>query len=236
MSQTDQDRPALLLVHGSWHGGWCWEPLDAVLRARGWETHLVDLPTVNAPNPERYGLADDARAIEDAITAIGKPVEIVAHSYGGLPAAEARSDLVRGIVFLAAFVVEEGRSLVSALGGGHPDWLVIGGAVHSAGTAAMPPKRLFYDDVDPSLAESCVARLRPQSNRAFSDTVQHPAWREVPSTYVVTEQDAVLPQFMQEGFARLAGSKIVHLPTSHSPFLSQPQQTADIVERAASPC
>jgi pimeloyl-ACP methyl ester carboxylesterase len=78
-----------------------------------------------------------------------------------------------------------------------------------------------------------VARLTTQSVRAYHDTVTSTAWRGRPTTYVITEQDAIFPVEAQEALAARAGANAVRVATSHSPFLSQPGTVADIIERAA---
>ena len=64
-------KPALLLVHGAWHGSWGWERLQAKLAAAGWAFHTIDLPSVAAKGEPRYGLHDDAQAVHERLTSIG---------------------------------------------------------------------------------------------------------------------------------------------------------------------
>ncbi|OJX63199.1 MAG: hypothetical protein BGO95_08920 [Micrococcales bacterium 73-13] len=227
MSET----PAILLVHGAWHGAWCWELVEPLLRAAGREVHAIDLPSVHAARKERLGLADDAAAVRTAIEAIDGPVVVVAHSYGGAPVTVAAADLpnVRHIVYISAFALDAGESLLGAVGGVPPSWWVIDGDLVRAGTAAEPPEALFFGDVAPEVAAAAVARLTSQSIRPFREELTAAAWRTVPSTYVVTERDGATPVPAQEGIAARAGSTVVRMDTSHSPFLSQPEATAELI-------
>ena len=227
-------RPTLLFVHGAWHGSWCWEQVRQTLHDRGWTTAAVDLPTVHAPDKAALGMAADADAVRAAIDAIDGDVVVVAHSYGGVPATQgAGADSVTHIVYISAFVLDTGESLFSGVGGVQPDWWNVKDGVAAAGTGAYPAQGLFYADLPAAEADAAVARLTTQSVRAYHDPVTSTAWRGRPTTYVITEQDAIFPVAAQEALAARAGANAVHIATSHSPFLSQPGTVADIIERAA---
>src|SRR5215472_13960491 len=227
-------QPALLFVHGAWHGSWCWQPVREILEERGWTTTAVDLPTVHAPDKAALGMAADADAVRAAIDAIDGDVVVVAHSYGGVPTTQgAGADSVAHIVYIAAFVLDTGESLFAATGGVQPDWWDVKDGLAMAGTDARPAQGLFYADLPAAAADAAVARLTTQSVRAYHDTVTSTAWRGRPTTYVITEQDAIFPVEAQEALAARAGANAVRVATSHSPFLSQPGKVADIIERAA---
>jgi pimeloyl-ACP methyl ester carboxylesterase len=227
------DRPTLLLVHGAWHGSWAWAPLQTELESRGWDVRTVDLPTVHADDPRGLHMTDDADAVAAAIDEIGGPVAVVAHSYGGVPTTQgATSDSVVHIVYIAAFVLDEGESLLGAVGGVAPSWWVVDGPLATAGTEAEPAVHLFFADVEAEEAAAAVAQLKAQSSAAFSDQVTAVAWRDKPTTYVITEQDVIFPLPAQEALAARSESTAVRMDTSHSPFLSKPSELADIIENA----
>jgi len=180
-------RPTLLFVHGAWHGSWCWEPLRQVLEERGWATTAVDLPTMHAPDKAALGMAADAETVRAAVDAVGGDVVVVAHSYGGIPATQgADAASVRHIVYISAFVLDEGESLSSAAGDGQPDWWCIKDGLAIAGTSARPAQGLFYADVPAAEADAAAARLTSQGPRAYRDEVTVTAWRDRPTTYVIT--------------------------------------------------
>lgn len=227
-------RPTLLFVHGAWHGAWCWAPLRQLLEERGWTTAAVDLPTVHAADKAALGMAADADAVGAAVAAVGGDVVVVAHSYGGVPTTQgAVADNVAHIVYISAFVLDEGESLLSGVGGVQPDWWNVNGGIAAAGTDAHRPQDLFYGDLPPAAADAATAQLTTQSVRAYLDEVTATAWRGRPTTYVITERDAIFPPEAQAALAARAGSAAVRLATSHSPFLSQPAAVASIIERAA---
>lgn len=225
-----EKQPAVLLVHGAWHGSWCWTPVRELLESAGREVRTVENPTANAPDSGSQGVADDVAVVSQAIDAIDGEVIVVAHSYGGIPATIAAvSPKVSHILYIAAFALDESESLLGAVGGEYPDWWDVQGQLVVAGTPEHRPVDLFYADVEQSLADSSTAKLSPQSLRSFTDPVTTVAWRDRPTSYLVTEQDAVVPVFAQDAMAERSESTIHRLPTSHSPFLSQPQAVADII-------
>ena len=230
MSET----PTILLVHGAWHGSWCWELVRPILEAHGRKVITVDLPTVHSADKASLALADDVATVRDAIEAIDGPVVVVAHSYGGVPATVAAAGLpnVAHLVYIAAFVLDIGESLLAAVGGTPPTWWDVEGATVRAGTATEPPEGLFYGDVDPAVAASAVARLKSQAIKPFEDEVTAAAWHTIPSTFLIAELDAIYPLQAQEALAARAGSAVVRLQTSHSPFLSQPERTAEVIRDA----
>ncbi|MEV7990463.1 alpha/beta hydrolase [Streptomyces sp. NPDC086077] len=224
MTTDGVPRPTLLLVHGAWHGSWCWSPLTAVLNARGRRTRTVDLPSAG----REAGVQDDARVVLDALRRIDGPAVVVAHSYGGIPATQAAAQAanVERIVYLAAYQLDAGESLLGFHGAPVPP--------APRGFQPVPdnPAAMFYGDVPEAEAAEAVARLVPQSTRSFSDSLTQAAWHTVPSTYVVCEYDQALPPGHQEALA--ARSEAVHrIGSGHSPFLSMPAQLGALLTEIA---
>ncbi|WP_405056496.1 alpha/beta hydrolase [Kribbella sp. NBC_01505] len=220
-------RPALLLVHGAWHGSWCWEPLRALLTDEGWRVETVDLPSVAPEGATRYGLHDDAKAVREAITAIGGPVVVVAHSYGGEPATEGAAGLpeVQGLVYVAAFLLDAGESLLAAIGGTPPPWWQVDGETFTP----LTPETVFFNDIDDPA--DAVRQLETQSYAVATEALSAAAWRNIDSTYVVCEQDNAIPVFAQEAMAQRAG-RVERLASGHSPFLSRPKELAAIITKS----
>jgi pimeloyl-ACP methyl ester carboxylesterase len=212
--------PDILLVHGAWHGSWCWELVIEELRDLGRTAHTVDLPSSGSP----AGLHEDAEAIRHAIAEIDRPVAVVGHSYGGFPVTEATagSAFVTRLVYLAAWMLEAGTSISEVAG------------LPPFETELIPPPLdaidQFYGDVDPVLAERAVAMLRPQSARSASDRLRAAGWLTIPSTYLVCDHDKVMPPALQEELAARA-SVVRHLSASHSPFLSTPAPLAVLLHQ-----
>ncbi len=227
-------KPTLLFVHGAWHGAWAWDRVRSLLHERGWETEAIDLPTVHAEDPRGLTLADDAEAVAAAVQRIGRPVVVVAHSYGGVPVTAAVHDAEQ-IVYVAAFALDAGESLLAAVGGEPPSWWSVDGPLVTAGNERETPQQLFFGDMPPAEADAAAARLLPQSVLPFQDALTRAAWHEVPASYVITERDAIFPVEAQEALAARLGSRTARMPTSHSPLLSRPEMLADIIERFCAP-
>ncbi|WP_214368955.1 alpha/beta hydrolase [Pseudonocardia sp. H11422] len=218
--------PTLVLVHGAWHGPWCWDRL--VDELTGVEVRTVALPSVG-PDPAALGdLYADAEAVRSVVAGIDGPVVVCAHSYGGAPVTEGVAGLgnVAGLVYLCAFQLDVGDSLASTVGGAPPDWW----DVHAAEgyVDALRPREIFYADVDEATARASIAQLGHQSIVALGQPLTKAAWRTVPSTYVVCDQDNAIPVVAQEAMAQRS-KRVLRLPASHSPFLSRPTELAKIL-------
>ncbi|RDI22148.1 alpha/beta fold hydrolase [Lentzea flaviverrucosa] len=211
------DRGNLLLVHGAWHGSWCWDLLVPELRSRGWTTSVLDLPS--ASGAPAAGVREDAEVVRAAIGALDGPVTVLAHSYAGVPVGEAAQAADR-LVYLAAHLLEPGESVVSPLGG---PW-------YEPGTKLLdvpePARDLLFADVPDERAAWAAARLRPQSARSFEEPVTAAAWRTVPTTSILCADDVIFPAPFAD---RLRARGALRLPGSHSPFLSRPAELADLI-------
>ncbi|MEU1517530.1 alpha/beta hydrolase [Streptomyces sp. NPDC005811] len=212
-----------LLVHGAWHSPGCWSRVTPLLDAAGVSWTAVELPSVHG-GEARGDMYDDAETIRQAIRAIDGPVTVVAHSYGGVPATEgaAGEANVANILYVASFVLGKGDSLLGSLGGKPADWWVIS----EDGTTVTPatPTELFYADCPEDIAAKACADLTPQRRDAYSQPLRSTAWADVPTTYLVCDEDAVMPVFAQEAMATAAGARIRRIQSSHSPFLSRPEE------------
>ena len=219
----------VVLVHGAWHGGWCWEHLTPQLDRAGLDHVAVDLPFT--------GHLDDVGCVRDELDRLDGPKVLVGHSYGGLVisgAADGRDDISH-LVYLCAFLFDEGGTVGDELAGhiGAPlieamEWLPDGrSAINPAKATAA-----FFAACPTELADAAIARLRPMD----AATTAHPClaspWRSVPSTYVVCEQDEAISPEAQHRMATRAG-RVVSLDTDHSPFVSAVEQTAAVIVEAA---
>ncbi len=228
-------RVTVVLVHGAWHGPWCWQLLSAQLAAQGLAVRLLELPSVSSPVPA--GLAQDAGHLNALLSSIEGPVVLCGHSYGGMviAAADPACAELRHLVYLCAYLPGPGESVESSLrkaGERRPGhWIRRqpgGGTWVDAGRAAA----LFYDDCAPATQSWAVAQLRPHWGRALSDPAGPAQWRGA-STYVLCSEDrALAPRIQREVYAPRARS-VVALASGHAPFLSHSQQVAQVLVRAA---
>lgn len=228
------EHPTFLLVHGSWHGPWCWDDLRAALRKHGVESEAVSLPSCGADPEALGGFEDDAEAVGAAAAAIAGDVIVVGHSYGGAAISQAEyGPGVKRLVYIAAFMPDEGRSSVSYLPPG-PLAPYIG--LRDDGTMEVPAGQAvpsFYHDCDEETARAAEARLCFQSQAVLAPSSTRAAWRHIPSTYIVTTQDQALPADFQRMFAAQA-QDVRELTSSHSPFLSRPGDLAELLVSIAS--
>jgi len=213
----------VLLVHGAWHGAWCWEP---VVDALGGAAVTLDLPSNHV---DGAGFTDDVAAVRALLDGLSDVV-LVGHSYGGAVISEAGAhDNVAHLVYLCAFVLDAGESLVdnpapAAAGVLESSMRVEGGSVVVDPDGA---REAFYGDC----AEQPVDRLVPHSVTAFNVEVTAGAWRDKPSTYVLCTQDQAIHPDRQRFFADRCSS-VVALEASHSPMLSMPSRVAEIIRGA----
>jgi pimeloyl-ACP methyl ester carboxylesterase len=230
MTIRKTDRATLVLIHGAWHGPWVWARVKPHLTSAGWQVHTIKLPSVADGSAPEIGMLADAELIRRQLIDIDEPVVVVAHSYAGVPASQAAAGLpnVRHIVYLTAFQLDVGDSLLSILSGETPSWWQIDPPI----TTVRNPHDLFYNDMTPEDAAWAVAQLKPHNYAVATEALTQAAWHTIPTTYVVCEQDQCLLPAIQEAMATRA-TQIRRLPTSHSPFLSQPSATAQLIAEIA---
>ncbi|KAH7051203.1 hypothetical protein B0J12DRAFT_662410 [Macrophomina phaseolina] len=173
------------------------------------------------------------------------------HSYGGLPTQDAVYDLdlptrlaagqsggVIRLVYLAAFIGDQGESLADIRADQKSGWIAID--EHSRTATPTVPHEVFYHDVPPALAQTAASSLRPHSVATFHCRLARPApWKRIPTTYIVCEDDHATPAAKQDAMIeRVRRDPLCKLDTvervgaSHSPFLSVPGWVSGAVRRA----
>jgi len=216
----------VVLVHGAWHGAWCWDKVVAGLSARRVPTIAVELPF--------DGLDADAAEARKAIARAGAGAVVVGHSYGGVVISQAASGLgnVGHLVYLCAFMTGEDDD-VGAMMAKYPSPLVPHMRVVDGRTVVDPAGAVdaFYGDCSKADIDAALARLRSIPGVTLAGD-QRPAWHAVPSTYVVCTEDRAIPPGAQHEMARHA-THVLEWPTSHSPFVSQPHRVVDLLDRLA---
>lgn len=224
------NRPSLVLVHGAFHGPWVWDAVADSLVTQGWNVHAVKLPSVADQTAPSFGLHDDAGAIGRVLDTMCGPVVAVAHSYGGIPLTEAaaKSPKVSHLIYLAAFHIDVGESLLSALGGRLADWT----RVDDDKLWIATPTDVFYADVEPEAATLATNNLRRSSLASFDEQLAAAPPPSVRSTYVICEQDRALPPELQRQMA-LRCDESRTLATGHSPMLSAPEEVVAIITDVA---
>ena len=219
----------IILIHGAWHGGSCFSQVAASLKDQGHSVHVPELPLC--------GFAGDVAAASNCIAANPGAV-VLGHSYGGLVATHATNSLkVAHMVYLAALMPDKDEDIRATVGLYPSPALEKAWVWESDGRSSIDPDYAvdaFYHDCDSVTAEDAVSRLRSQ---VFDEQLpvikDEPAWRSVPSTYVICLDDRAQNVELQRRFAENAG-QVLEWPGSHSPFLSKPELVVNLLANIAS--
>jgi pimeloyl-ACP methyl ester carboxylesterase len=195
-------------VHGAFVDGSSWSDVTARLQHDGYTVRAVQLPL--------QSLAGDAAIVRREIERIGHPVVVAGHSYGGAVIGEAATgeSNVTGLVYAAAYALDEGESL-GALNARFPATPLLGALVFdSAGSATIEPEaftRLFAPDVPARQARVLAAAQGPISGAIFGTPAGAPAWRTIPSWYQVSTEDQVISPELQRFVAARMGAQVIEL-------------------------
>lgn len=220
----------IVLVHGAWADGSCWSGVIERLQADG---HHVAAPQL----PETSVEADVAR-VRQVLSRQDGPTILVGHSYGGhvITALGADAPNVTGLVYIAAFGLDEGESIGALLGQGPPTPGVAHIDVDAQGFAWIPEDDFlahFAADIDPVKAKVMYAVQQPLSMSAFDYVMGAPAWRSLPCWYLVAENDEVIPPDAERQFAARMGADTVEIASGHCAMVSHPEATYERIAAAA---
>ena len=222
----------LVFVHGACvrDGAWWWHRMVAPLAARGIHSVAVALPSCGEAGPERGDLHDDAAAVRVAIEAVEGPVVLLGHSYGGMVITEAGAhERVEHLVYLTSVLPEAGESQGEIIGALPAPWMDPG-EDDTVGVHASFFEDRFAQDCDAVAVEGGIARLTRQSLVPFGQAAAQIAWRTTPATYVVCTEDLATPADAQR--ARLKpGVGVAEIAAGHHPFLSRPDELAELLAR-----
>ena len=230
-------KPTIVLVHGAFAESASWDNVIDKLESAG---H----PVIAAANPLR-DLATDAASVADVIRAVEGPVLLVAHSYGGAVITNVPADAgeITGLVYVAGFAPDAGESAFE-LAGMFPG-STLGDAVRpvprsDGATDLYIIQDRFHDQFCADVPEPQAARMaatqRPATQEALTaPSGERPLWRELPSSFVIAEEDRNIPAELQHFMAERAGAqRTLAIPgASHAVAVSQPQATADLILEAA---
>jgi pimeloyl-ACP methyl ester carboxylesterase len=222
--------PNVVLVHGAWADGSCWSAVIGSLQAKGF--------TVNAPQFPESSLADDVARLRQVLNRQSGPTIVVGHSYGGQIVTSLGTDApnVVGLVYVAAFGLDEGESLGALLGGGPPTAALAHLDVDAQNFAWLPEDDFinhFAADVDPAQAKVMYAVQQPISLSTFADVMGVPAWKALPSWFLVAQNDEAIPPDAERSFATRMGATIVEIASSHVAMVSHPDDVVALIEAAA---
>ena len=232
-------KPTVVLVHGGWADSSGWYDEIAALQKKGY-------PVVAPANPLR-GLTSDADYIRSVLQTIDGPIVLVGHSYGGAVISNATRGVpnVEALVYIAAFAPDAGESLAQlvTMNPGTqitPDALIERPYPLPDGSQGIDLyikaevfREAFAGDLPRKTTNLMQATQRPFSVAAFTEASGEPAWKTVPSWYLVATSDHAIPPATQRFMAERAGSMTASVRASHVPMMSQPQATTRLILQAA---
>lgn len=228
--EANTDKPSIVLVHGAWADGSCWQEVIPILQKSGYKVVAAQLPLAN--------FAEDVAFAKRVIENQKGLVVVVGHSYGGaiITEAAAKNAKVKALVFIAAFSPDVGESLKS---------LQEGFAKMPMGEAIVPTAAGFLY-LDPAKFHSVMAHDLPESQAAVLAAVQKPlfgasfvnpikdvAWKTIPSWFLISTADRSIDPNQQRFGAKRMGAQVIEVNASHLPMLSQPKAVAEIIAAAA---
>jgi pimeloyl-ACP methyl ester carboxylesterase len=231
MDQNEiHDRPNIVLVHGAWADGSSWSSVIERLQADGYH--------VTAPQFPLTSLADDVARLRHVLALQDGPTVIAGHSYGGQVMAALGTDApnVVGLVYIAAFGIDEGESLGGLLAQGPPTPALAHQFVDDVGFVWLTEDdfvKHFAGDVDRVKAKVLYAVQQPLAASAFDDVMTSPAWKVLPSWYLVAQDDQALPPDVQRMFANRMEATTIEVPSGHLAMVSHPAEVVKLTETAA---
>jgi pimeloyl-ACP methyl ester carboxylesterase len=232
-----------ILIHGAWHGGWCWWRVAERLRALGHEVETPDLPSHGSDETSPDGVTLDTYV--DSISALvdeaDAPPILVGHSMGGLVVsqlAEQRPDEIASTVYLAAILPSPGEESLEPVASAElraslrpsADGTVIEFAPEGA-------RDVFYARCSDEDIAFAIERLCPQSASVLSTAPELSRQRfgRVPSAYIECLEDRALPvEGQREMHTRAGCRRVFSIGTDHSPFFSRPDDLVEILHEIAS--
>lgn len=233
-AHTRPAKPTVVLVHGAFADASGWNGVASKLIRDGY-------PVFAPPNPLR-SVSGDSAYLKSILATLGGPIVLVAHSYGGMVvtnAAVGNAD-VKALVYIAAFVPDEGDTLIglqTTYPGSELTEAALDFRPHGDGVDGYIRKdvfrAVFAGDVRKDPADLMWAGQRPADTRTLGEPSGPPAWKTIPSYFLVARHDKVIPPAAQRFMAQRAGSKTGEVNASHVAMVSQPGAVAELIKRAA---
>lgn len=222
--------PNIVLVHGAWANGSSWSAVIEQLQAAGYR--------VTAPAFSLTTLADDVTRLRQILARQNGPALVAGHSYGGqiITALGTDAPNVIGLIYIAAFGLDEGESIGALLEQGPPSPALAHLDVDPNGFAWIPEDDFinhFAADVDPVTAKVMFAVQQPLHWSALGEVMGVPAWKSLPSWFLIADGDQAIPPDAQRQFAARMGATTVEVSTNHVAMVSHPDEVLQLITTAA---
>jgi pimeloyl-ACP methyl ester carboxylesterase len=224
------DRPNIVLVHGAWADGSSWSAAIERLQAAGFR--------VTAPQFALTKLADDVARLRHVLARQDGPTLVVGHSYGGQISTALGDDAPNavGIVYIAGFGLDEGESIGALLQQVPPTPAIQHLDIDDQGFAWLPEDDFvnhFAGDVDPDEARVMYAVQQPLHASALDEVMGPPAWKSLPSWFLIADGDQTIPPEAQRQFAGRMGATTTEISSNHVAMVSHPEDVVTMIEQAA---
>jgi len=222
------ENSTVVLVHGAWADGSCWNNVILPLQRRG-------LKVVCAPIP-LSSLTDDTTALSRALERTSGPVVLAGHAYGGAVIGATREDRVKALVYIAALAPDEGETVAKVFyrDESHPNAPKLSPDKH--GFLWMPEEG-FQEAVAHKASADQISVMaavqRPIAIRCIQEPAPAPAWRVKPSWYLVAEEDRMINPKTQHFMADRMGARVRREGVDHTPMLTAPEIVIDLILDAA---
>ncbi len=221
--------PNIVLVHGAWADGSSWSAVVERLQADGY--------TVTAPQFPLTSLADNVARLRQVLARQHGPTLVAGHSYGGqiITALGTDAPNVVGLVYIAGFGLDEGESIGALLGQGAPTPALAHLDIDKQGFAWLPEDDFvghFAADVDPVKARVMFAVQQPLTLSAYDDVMGVPAWKSLPSWFMVADGDQTIPPDAERLFAKRMGATTVEIASNHVAMVSHPDDVLQLIKTA----
>jgi len=221
--------PNIVLVHGAWADGSSWSAVIEQLQAEGY--------SVTAPQFQMTRLADDVDRLRHVLSRQNGPTLVVGHSYGGQIITALGTDAPNavGLVYVAAFGLDEGESIGALLEQAPAGPALAHLDVDERGFAWLPEEdfvKHFAADVDPVKAKVMFAVQQPLHWSALGEVMGVPAWKSLPTWFLIADGDQAIPPDAQRQFAPRMGATTVEVATNHVAMVSHPDDVLQLVKKA----
>lgn len=227
---SNEIKPSIVLVHGSWADGTSWQHVIPLLQQKGYTVIAVQNPLTSLP--------EDIATTKRVIDAQPGPVVAVGHSYGGavITGAAVGNSKVKALVYIAGWALGTGDSVRELVGKYAPSPLLTAIAPDAAGFLYIDREKfheVFAHDVSPVEAQVMAAAQKPAASITFEQSVDSAAWETIPSWYLVAQEDRAINPELQRFMANRIGAKTTEIPASHVAYISNPNQVAKLIQEAA---
>jgi pimeloyl-ACP methyl ester carboxylesterase len=218
----------IVLVHGAWADGTCWQNIILPLREAGLKVRCAQIPLTS--------LSEDMAALEHVLDRTAGPVVLAGHAYGGAVIAGPKDDRVRSLVYIAALAPAEGETVADVFyrATPHPEapnlqpdshgliWMPEGGFASAVAHKASSDQTAILEAVQRPIAVKCIQEKAPV-----------PTWKTRPSWFLVAEEDRMIPRETQCFMAQRMGARIRTHAVDHSPMHTAPEVVVGVILEAA---